>query len=61
MLEVEDVVVGDLAERTFMAIDVKCKFRESLISLGSMHYINAVDNEFINVGRSVLRWKYFFH
>jgi hypothetical protein len=34
-LEVENVVVGDLAERTFVATDVKCKFRESLISLGS--------------------------
>ena len=31
----EDVVMGDLAERTFVATDVKCKFRESLISLGS--------------------------
>jgi hypothetical protein len=33
-LKVEAVVVGDLAERRFVVTDVKCKFRESLISLG---------------------------
>ena len=45
------IEAGVLSERRSVATDVKCMLRESLFRINS---IDAVDDEFINSGRSIL-------